>query len=328
MPLSEAAEWTRGLLRDMLSFPSPAASVTKHMADSLGKGVRSLLLLTCAADNDLLVNADAVYAALAVELFHLATLLHDDVIDEAPTRRGLESVPSKFGGKPAVLVGDYLLCLSLSAAARLTERHAARATREGIGIKYAWLSQYLPDAAEICLGEFREWQEKGNLDLTSRRYLKIITGKTAQLFRLAAVIGAAAGGADEKTARRAGLFGRCLGIIFQIIDDCKDYTGNEKAVLKPVRHDLAQGVVTLPLILAMARTPSLKQAARAALSHEAACDSLAALVIQAGGVDMARETALRYAGKARKILGTLYDGAKREKLENLLQNAAGGANQF
>ncbi|MDR1532500.1 MAG: polyprenyl synthetase family protein [Clostridiales bacterium] len=325
LPWLDARESAEVLLKDALARADPSvADITAHLSAAAGKGIRSRLLLICAADDELFVPDNAVYSAVAVELFHLATLVHDDVIDDAPTRRGRESVQSRYGKKSAVIIGDYLLCLAAAAAAHVLNSNAEGQARQAERL-LSLTREYLPAVANICLGEFRQLRESANLDLSPRLYLKIIAGKTAELFRLSAIIGAEAGGAGEDAVKRAGKFGLYLGMVFQIIDDCKDYLSSEVSVQKPVRHDLAQGVVTLPLILALINAPELRGTAQAALFRGEAGAALAGLVARAGGVERARGIAQRYAQKGEKLAAELYTGPKREKLLDLLQNALKGS---
>jgi geranylgeranyl pyrophosphate synthase len=147
--------------------------LTAHLAKAAGKMIRAEALLVCAEDKRGLINPDAVKAAAAVELLHLATLVHDDIIDKAEKRRGLEALYLKFGEKNALLCGDYLFCraLDLAAEIKLLEHRKDSADRT--------LPHYL---TEICLGELRQNQNAYNYELTEKEYFKIINGKTAAMF--------------------------------------------------------------------------------------------------------------------------------------------------
>ncbi|MDR1558251.1 MAG: polyprenyl synthetase family protein [Clostridiales bacterium] len=324
LDLSEArALSSRVAERSVSRASEPAGQITRHMCSSMGKGVRSLLLLICAADDSLTVPSKAVFAAAAIEIFHLATLVHDDIIDEAATRRGKESVQSRFGKKNAVITGDYLLCVALSTAAGAVEESDFQ---NDTGRGFMLFKKYMNSFTKICLGEMDEAANSRNLALSPRRYLKIISGKTAELFRISAAIGAAVSGAEELS--QTGLIGWYLGMSFQIIDDCKDYGFNSESALKPVKHDLTQGVVTLPLILTLAKDPVLRGLAKEVISQNRESERLTEAVVKAGGVEMAMDTARRYAEKAAKLTDSLFDGLKRDKLRELIANALSSSKAF
>jgi heptaprenyl diphosphate synthase len=288
----------------------------------MGKGARSLLLLSCASDERGEAPRSAVYAAAAMELFHLATLVHDDVIDDAETRRGERSLQSKCGKRRAVVVGDYLLCLSLGVLGKICEE-AEEKEKERIPFL-----KYIPSLAGVCVGEHSQLMSLGNLSLPLGEYLRIISGKTAELFRVAALSGAALGGASEREARKAGWFGFDLGVVFQIIDDCKDYEQTEETARKPVNRDLPQGVVTMPLIMALRRRPELAKQAAAVMRGEKDSREAARLVREAGGVEEARAMAFRFAKKAERILLSLEASHQRRPLGDMLEKALGAADKF
>ncbi len=149
-------------------------------------------------------------------------------------------------------------------------------------------------------------------------YLRIISGKTAALFYMAAYTGAVLGGESEAGCRALGRYGRCLGILFQVADDCKDYEWSEREALKPVGNDIRGGVVTLPLILAMGREPELRGLAAEAMKTEKEIPALLRAVRKAGGADAARVIAGRYVKWAEGALAKVSP-AKREKLTALLK---------
>ena len=325
LSLSEARALAGRMAMDAIKRASgPAAPITDYMRASMGKGVRSLLLLICAADSALSVPAKAIYLASAVEIFHLATLVHDDIIDDAPTRRGAESVQGKFGKKNAVITGDYLLCAALSTASKAVEENDLRNESEN---GFMFFNRYMNSFMRICLGEMDEVVNSGNISLSPRRYLKIISGKTAELFRVSALIGAASAGERERLGQ-IGLIGWNLGMIFQIVDDCKDYGYNAESAQKPVKHDLTQGVVTLPLILALAKAPDLAGEVKDVFSRQRESADLAETVRKAGGVDMALSVAKRYAQKAERLADSLFDGLKRDKTREMINSALSASASF
>jgi heptaprenyl diphosphate synthase len=222
-----------------------------------------------------------------------------------------------FGKKSAVITGDYLLCLDAMAAVQIRREFNDN-----------WATEYLPSFVNICLGEYNELRQNGNINLSPRLYLKIISGKTAELFRLSAIIGTTLSGADDETAKRSGRFGLYLGLIFQIIDDCKDYMLTEESAQKPVKHDLSQGVVTLPLILALANKPELAYIAKEAMFSEKERLNLIAHIKKADAITESRAIAERYAKKAEKLLFTLFSSKKQDKLKAILAQALAASEKF
>lgn len=300
--------------------PRDIREMTSHLAGAAGKAIRPRLLLACAMDDSGRVPDDAINLASAVEIFHMATLVHDDIIDDSPLRRGIPTVQSKFGKKRAVVCGDYLLCMAVDMVAGLPYSYDDNE---------AWLlPEFLSAAKKICIGEKNQSDNAGNLALSLRQYLKIISGKTAMLFYISSYAGALAANRGKtkeniRQIRALANFGRLLGIMFQIADDLKDYEQTEADALKPVRRDIADGVVTLPLILALAKNPGLKDLAAAAIGDEANVPKLIESVRANGGCGDAREIAARYRGKAERLLiaGT-DDNEKRKKLLEILNGAA------
>jgi len=176
-----------------------------------------------------------------VELIHVATLVHDDVLDSADMRRGLETVSSKWDNESAVLLGDYLFATAFALSANLEDRLASR--------YLSWVS------GVVCQGEIAQVVERGNLDLTEETYLDIIEKKTAYLFAAAARVGAEYAGAPEAGVKALTDYGMKMGTAFQIIDDCLDLEGEEDRVGKTLGTDAGQGKVTLPVLQYLRSAP-------------------------------------------------------------------------
>jgi len=277
-----------------------------------------LLLLYTAMDSEGLVPSDAVKAAAAVELFHLATLVHDDIIDNAPLRRGIPTVQHKFGRKHAVICGDYLLCLAASLAVPL---HADYQEHTGL------LSAFTSALSHTCMGELRQLCNNRNIELGIPGYLRIIAGKTAALFYVAAFAGALIARYNHDEAMRLARFGRYFGMVFQIVDDCKDYEISEDEALKTVGKDISEGVVTLPLIYAFRNSPQLRDLAKEAFDDAAIAKQLVKAVCNADGTQKSRNLAVRYANKARLLLKA-FPAYKTRSLLELLGKSIGTANIF
>jgi octaprenyl-diphosphate synthase len=212
------------------------AEVSRYVLRKRGKRLRpALVLLTSRLFKP---GADeAIFLASLVELIHTASLIHDDIIDKADLRRGTESVHAKWGPNITVLLGDYLYIKSIGLS---------------LQSKHDRIIQLLADVSTLMIeGELDEYAVGGDLGIAEDRYLGIIEKKTAVLFSACCRIGAVLGQASPDEEGAVAEFGRNLGLCFQVIDDLLDFTGDEKALGKPVLSDLAEGRVTLPLIHAL-----------------------------------------------------------------------------
>ncbi len=268
-------------------------------------------MLACAERPDGFVAPDAVKTAAAVELLHLATLVHDDVIDNAKTRRGILALHKKFGVKPAVLCGDYLLCLALETVSELTPREDRKNLLDRA------LPRYLTD---VLAGEMRQDSNNRNYALTESEYFDIISGKTASLFEASFYAGFLH--SDEPEDLKAGFqaIGRDIGLIFQLSDDCADYEATAGEVKKPVLSDFKSGVVTLPLIYALRVDAGLKEKIPGRMRPEVLRKS----VVTAGGVRYTRERISQLHSKTHTAISSLpVLPGKRERLTELLDCAAG-----
>lgn len=293
------------------SSPRIIREYTGYLTDSRGKYIRAMSLLACAMEADDAVGPDAIRFAAAVEILHLATLVHDDVIDNAKLRRGKTTLQRKFGKKTAVICGDYLFSISLRLAASADNRD-----------KYAKLD--LPDyIGRICLGELRQHIQNGNVNLSVYKYLRIISGKTAALFEGSFFAGAILSEDDPKKQKAYARLGRDVGMIFQLTDDCIDYEETERTAKKPVQSDFEQGVVTLPLIHTFRREDALKQKAK---DHLLTGTDVTEAVRRAGGIDFTRTVARRYYDKATRILeGLPVSPRKRQLLTAILDKSFYGS---
>ena len=307
LPLEGSLEAVRETLRAALrDVPPPLLDMTAYLSETEGKNLRALLLLASASDDEGTVPREAVTAAAAIELLHLATLVHDDVVDDADVRRGAPSLKSRFGNKAAVVCGDYLFCKCFMMVSELAKRYQDQ---------YELIARAV---TKICLGEMRQLRHNGDAALTVRRYLKIIAGKTSALFALSMYSGALLSGDEPLRVRRLARAGHYIGMAFQLTDDCLDYETQGDILKKPVKNDLAEGVVTMPLILAMAEKPELKEAVGRELTPREVAE-IAAQVVALGGVRRTRAVAQRYCDKAAKLIAQETDGRRREELLALLE---------
>ncbi|MEY8356247.1 polyprenyl synthetase family protein [Lachnospiraceae bacterium 54-53] len=304
----EAFALMAGLVEKHLSSAPPVIrNYTAHLAKSTGKFIRAYALMACSADEEDKIPAEAVTLASAVELLHLATLVHDDVIDEADTRRGIETLQKKFGKKTAVICGDYLLSLALKLAASIPNRKEFEALD---------MSNYL---CRICMGELRQEINNRNLNLSVYRYLSIIKGKTAALFEASFYGGALLSTKDEKKLHMYRNAGNDVGMIFQLMDDCIDYELDETKAKKNVRSDYEEGVVTLPLIHAMEQDKAFSEKVRKGLIS---AKEIYTRVLEAGGTAYTKAVAGRYYAKAVNTIGNLeLSEAKKARIMTVVDKS-------
>jgi heptaprenyl diphosphate synthase len=246
-------------------------------------------------------------AAMAVELIHAATLVHDDVIDRAQVRRGRPTVAAKLGDEAAIVVGDFYF-------AKAYERAAFTESPDAVAI----LARAVMD---ICAGEVRQQAIRHRYDTDVDEYMRRIDAKTATLLAACCEIGALLGGLDaaKRTAIRA--YGRLLGLAFQIADDVLDYESSEDEIGKPIGHDIAEGFATLPLMMALeergyaAKLLHLLQSQRELTGTEAR--EVIELVRASDGPKRALERARELASDARRQLETLGAGEAQVALSAL-----------
>jgi geranylgeranyl pyrophosphate synthase len=254
-----------------------------------GKRLRPMLVLLCAGPEG---SAAAVRAAAAIELVHMATLVHDDVLDEAPLRRGLPTVAATSGRNRAVSTGDLLFS---RAFALLAEADDARSIA------------LLADASvALARGELAQRHDAFNLDVDEERYLTRCRLKTARLFECACLLGH-----DDEGLRD---FGAGIGLAFQLLDDVLDVSGPPERTGKARGTDLLDGTVTLPLIEAAAGDPSIREVdlhALDAAGAEALCDRIAAT----GALERVRARALALVAEAKEALErTNFEAEQRQLL--------------
>ncbi len=221
-------------LNEFTKSPNKIVSeISSYLFKNAGKRIRPALLILCSKLCGYSGDEHITMSSL-VETIHTASLLHDDIIDNSNTRRGQESVHTKWGPNITVLLGDYLYIKTISNS--LKSRHRQ-------------IVQILTDVSSKMIGgELNEYYVSWNLDIDEHNYLDIINEKTASLFSASCQIGGILGNAQDKEEKILADFGTNLGMTFQIIDDLLDYSGDKKTMGKPVLSDLREGRITLPLI--------------------------------------------------------------------------------
>ncbi len=291
------------LLRGVASRPGPVARLASYVLESRGKRIRPALVLLCASLGGG-PAAPALRAAVAVELIHTASLLHDDVIDRSDLRRGVPTVYHRWGAKASVLLGDYLLTRALELL--LEYQHQVH------------LGCLLRAVRAMTEGELR--QAVDGSPTSERQYLRMVAQKTAGFMGACCHLGASIGGLESTACRVLYRFGFRLGVAFQIRDDLLDLEGNAEDLGKPVGADSVAGYFTLPLIFALQRRRA-HPVIRRLLQEEAltTCprEVLRRALTEVGAVQYARNRALTMARKAVRDLRQLPPGQVRQTLEKL-----------
>lgn len=246
-----------------------------------------------------------IAVAAGIEMLHTATLIHDDLVDNAQERRGVATLNSQFPMGLVVLTGDMLF----AAAAELV----AEANHVGV------VRSFARTLGEICHGEIVQAQTKHTLAPVDQ-YYKRIYGKTGSLFRAAAEAGAMLGTTDEADIGAMSEYGRLLGMAFQIIDDALDFSTNTQRIGKPIGHDLREGVITLPVLLYNARHKNLNGTFTRVIAGTASDDQIEhtiEAIRKSGAVDEAIDIARDFARRARHMLHELPDSEARHHLLEL-----------
>jgi octaprenyl-diphosphate synthase len=266
--------------------------MARYVKDGGGKRIRPALLLLagglCGADSE-----RALEFAAVVEFLHTATLLHDDIIDEAALRRGRRTANARWGNSMTVLLGDFLYAQSTGMALRADNLPILR---------------LLADVTvRMIEGEVQEIERCGNAVVTEDEHLDLIKRKTAYLFSACARIGGIVAGVAPEQERALAAYGLNLGICFQMVDDLLDFTGSEAILGKPVANDLREGKLTLPTIFLLRRAgPAVAERVRTVLADRGFArvtrDDIVRLAAESGALEEARRLAERYAEAAKAEL--------------------------
>jgi octaprenyl-diphosphate synthase len=279
--------------------------IARYMATLKGKRFRPMLTLLSGLASGR-CDDRVIAAAVAVELIHGATVVHDDVVDSATMRRGRASVNSAWSGQLAVLMGDFLLARALSILVGLGDLAALRVVSRA--------------TERLSVGEIFEIQIGQRHDTRRESYFAMVDDKTASLIAAAVRLGAILAEADDAVVAAMGEYGENLGRAFQIADDVLDYTADADTLGKPVGHDLAEGRITLPLIHALDAAPPAERLAMETVLRDGDKSSVDGAAIvefvgRHGGVAAARATARDCAARARRCLEAVPPSAARTSLE-------------
>lgn len=303
-PLNEAVRLFDAELESCEPF---VRELCAHISRYRGKMLRpTLLLLTARACGE--VRREHVVLAAVVEMVHIATLVHDDVLDAADTRRDAPTIHRLTGNEAAVLLGDYLISHAYHLCSSLESPRAARRVAAATN--------------RVCEGELMQVHRREDWSLDEAAYIAIIRAKTAELTRAACELGAAFAGADEATVRALGDYGDDLGVAFQIVDDLLDLTADEAEMGKTLGRDADLEKPTLAAIRFMATAPEAQRRELMSLMRETDSGDterdrrarIRGLLEASGALSYAQEAARRYVASAAGHLDCLPESAAREAL--------------
>ncbi len=292
------------LFHDELHSDLPSVNeLVKHVSRFRGKMLRPMLVLLCGQASGGEVTPAHITLATVVEMVHMATLVHDDVLDEADMRRRGATINHLKGNEAAVMLGDYLISHSYHLCASLDSQFAARIVARTTN--------------KVCEGELLQLHNRNNLELDEETYTTIVSRKTASLIAASCYLGAKASGADETTAKRLEKFGLSLGIAFQIQDDILDLVGDQSEVGKTLGIDVEKRKLTLPIIHFLQTAPAEHKAlCRSLLSSRAHDDAprIRNLIAPSDSIAYARDRAQRLVDRAKQSIGELPPTEARHAL--------------
>ncbi len=297
----------RQIQDESVSSASAVTAIGRYLQVSGGKRVRPALLLLSAKLFEAPQRA-AVSLGAVMEIIHTATLVHDDVIDEADRRRGRPSTNTRWGNHTSVLAGDWLYMQAFKIA--VNERNFR-------------ILDILTELTQLMVeGELSQMEMLGRLDVSVAEHLDLIYRKTACLFGSCTRLGAVIGGQDEKTEHCLGEYGRNLGMAFQLVDDLLDFTASEAVLGKPVGNDLREGKVTLPLIYLLDRCTRDEHAKISKVMEEGSFKSvsweeLLEILERYDTPRRVKQEALQYAQNALKCLESIPESPYKRALSAL-----------
>lgn len=290
---------------------SPQALVSKAVDDLVragGKRIRpALTILTGRALGR--TSEKLIPIAASMEIIHMATLVHDDIVDDSSLRRGIPTAQSKYGKDVAVFTGDFLF----SKAFFVISQYASRENLRGFAVAIK----------RICEGEIEQYEQRYSLHTSLLKYLRRIRRKTGVLIALSCVAGAANSRTDKRMIRNLASYGMYFGLAFQITDDILDFIGNEGTIGKPVGNDILHGIYTLPLIYAMEHSDSKEELARLLLKRnyeKRDIMDIISIVKDSGGIEFSRNLASRYVSKGLKNIEKLKESPYKKALKELIVN--------
>jgi geranylgeranyl pyrophosphate synthase len=280
-------------------YPGDLGEACRATLSAGGKRVRPLLTLLCAR-RGAAPDEQVLRAATSVELLHMATLVHDDVLDRAELRRGKPTVAFHYGPATAVSAGNFLLARSFSEL-------VGSGCPEAVDLLSA-------TAVGLSEGEVLQRTEAHDVTVRQEQYVRRCERKTADLFAAACGLGALLSGAGDDATGAVARYGRLIGLAFQVFDDILDCSGDQAATGKRPGADVRDGTVTLPLIYALEARPELAEILRRPRPSDADVQLVLRAVADSGALARARNVALRYIEEAHAVLATCPDIVERDLL--------------
>jgi octaprenyl-diphosphate synthase len=293
--------------RESVASVDAITAIGQYLQEAGGKRLRpSLLLLSSRLIGD--GGESAIRMGAVVEMIHAATLVHDDVIDAAQTRRGRPSTNVQWGNHTCVLAGDWLYMQAFQIALRERNFHVLDLL---IG-----LTQMMVE------GELLQLERIGRIDVTEADCMELVDRKTACLFSVCAKLGALVAGADSQTEEKLGEYAWNLGMAFQLVDDVLDFTAREKTLGKPVGGDLREGKVTLPLVYALERAStderhSVERVLADRHYENVPLGQILGLIEKYNGIERVRERAQTFTDKARQAIGEFPESPYQRALQGI-----------
>ncbi len=302
---AELNEFSVALKKELASDDRLIGDIHTHLLKMTGKFLRPALTLLCGKSGNR-TNPDVIPLAVAIELIHTATLVHDDIIDNSNLRRNQPSVHSKWGREISIVAGDYLYAKAFLLLARL---------------KDAWVTQAFAECAHVmCEGEMKQIEKRNDFLLSEAEYLKIIHKKTAALFQAACMGGAYYSGTDTASIHAFGDYGFQIGMAFQIVDDCLDLTGETETLGKTIGLDINKNDMTLPLLYLL---HDLNDSERKNLIGEfregnnTLFPRIQKLACERQSVEKAMQRARQYSARASEALTTVKSSTYKDSLLQL-----------
>ena len=303
---NELNEFQKRFAKSLKSNVALIDLITKYILKQKGKKIRPVLVLLSAKLAGE-INDRTYIAANLVELLHTATLIHDDVVDDAKTRRGLASINAVWKNKASVLIGDYLLSKGLLISLNNNEYDFLQTTSEAV--------------RRMSEGELLQIQKARNFDATEETYFRIISDKTASLIKTCCKLGALSVTTDKRKIENLSVLGENLGIAFQLRDDLLDYTGRKKLLGKSTGNDIKEKKFTLPLIYSLKEAPKRKSSEIMKLIKSDSIkkfETVYYFVKEFGGIEYTISKSMEYANTAKSCLDIFSDEILKKTYSDLI----------
>ena len=310
-PIREDLEGTKQILKDALaSEVSLVSDMAGYIVALRGKFLRPILvLLSTKACGP--VSEGAKKAAAGLELIHVATLIHDDVVDDSDLRRGMPAIHSVWSSRASVLMGDYLLSHAFSLFVEIQSQQALEVLAQA--------------TVRLSSGEIHQIQQSEDLETAEAIYFRVIADKTASLFSAGGEMGSILAQGNSGLRKTMAEFGENLGLAFQITDDILDFEGTEEETGKPLGSDLREKHLTLPLIHALSAAPTTEaDAIKAVLDDDITSEKwqrVLSFIKSHGGLEYAASKARAYAQRAGDLVEVLHDSPVKTALKHLVSHS-------